>query len=76
LIRDVVLEGVWVMVRSGKGPLFAKFVNLSERMGRRKSAAAATRKTATRARLLMKRREYYCGISNEVLEKKLRYYKT
>ncbi|MDR0637410.1 MAG: hypothetical protein LBG27_00650 [Spirochaetaceae bacterium] len=43
-------------------------------MNKNKSAAAA-RKTAGLARLLMKRREYYCGMSNEALAKKLRYYK-
>jgi hypothetical protein len=71
----IVLEGVWAMVRSGKGPLFAKFIGLAERMNRRKSAVAVARKMVTLAWLLMKRKEYYCGISNKTLEKKLRYYK-
>jgi hypothetical protein len=31
-IRGIVLEGVWALVRSGKGPLFAKFSSLAERM--------------------------------------------
>jgi transposase len=74
-IRAIVLEGVWAMVRSGKGPLFEKFTSLAERMNRRKSAVAVARKMVTLAWLLMKRREYYQGISNEALEKKLRYYK-
>jgi transposase len=74
-IRGIMLEGVWAMVRSGKGPLFAKFSSLAERMNRRKSAVAVARKMVRLAWLLMKRREYYRGISNEALEKKLRYYK-
>jgi transposase len=73
-IRGVVLEGVWAMVRSGTGPLFAKFTGLAERMNRRKSAVAVARKMVTLAWLLMKRREYYHGMSNEALDKKLRYY--
>jgi hypothetical protein len=63
------------MERSGKGPLFAAFSRLAERMNRRKSAVAAARKMVALAWLLMKRREYYRGMSNEALEKKLRYYK-
>jgi transposase len=74
-IRGIVLEGVWAMVRSGKGPLFATFNSLAERMNRRKSAVAVARKMVTLAWLLMRRREYYQGMSNEALEKKLRYYK-
>jgi transposase len=74
-IRGIVLEGVWAMVRSGKGPLFTKFTGLAERMSRRKSAVAVARKMVTLAWVLMKRREYYRGMSNEALEKKLRYYK-
>jgi hypothetical protein len=63
------------MAGSGKGPLFAKYGELPERMGKKKSVAAAARKTAWLARLLMKRREYYRGMSNEALAKKPRYYK-
>jgi transposase len=74
-IRGIVLEGVWARVRSGQGPLFAKFTSLAERMSRRKSAVAVVRKMVTLAWLLMKRREYYHGMSKEGLEKKLGYYK-
>jgi transposase len=74
-IRGIVLEGVWAMVRSGKGPLFTKFDELAGRMNRRKSAVAVARKMVILAWLLMRRREYYRGIDNEALEKKLRYYK-
>jgi hypothetical protein len=73
-IRAVVLEGVWAMVKSGKGPLFAKYGKLPGRMGKKKSAAAAARKTAGLAWLLIKRRKYYRGMSNEALAKKPRYY--
>ncbi|MDR0639057.1 MAG: hypothetical protein LBG27_09210 [Spirochaetaceae bacterium] len=62
------------MAGGGKGPLFAKYGELTGRTGKKKSAAAA-RKTAGLAQLLMKRREYYCGMSNEALAKKPRYYK-
>jgi transposase len=34
-IRGIVLEGVWAMVRSGKGPLFTKFNLLAGRMSKR-----------------------------------------
>jgi hypothetical protein len=64
-----------VLVKSGKGPLFSKFTNLAERMRRRENAVAATRKMVTLAWLLMRRREYYQGMSNEALAKKLCYYK-
>jgi transposase len=74
-IRAVVLEGVWALVKSGKGPLAAKYASLSARMNKRKSAVAIARKMVTLAWLLMKRREYYNGVSSASLEKKLRYYK-
>jgi transposase len=74
-IRGIVLEGVWALARSGKGPLAAKFAELSGRMNKRKSAVAVARKMVTLAWLLMKRREYYRGISDAALAKKLRYYK-
>jgi hypothetical protein len=71
----VVLEGVWALARSGKGPLAAKFAELSGRMSKRKSAVAVARKMVVLAWLLMKRREYYNGISSAALAKKLHYYK-
>jgi transposase len=74
-IRGIVLEGVWALVRSGKGPLCEKFQELSERMNRRKSAVAIARKMVGLAWLLMKRKEYYRGMNSAALEKKLRYYK-
>jgi transposase len=74
-IRGVVLEGVWARVRSGKGPLFVQYSGLAGRMSKRKSAVAVARKMVCLAWVLMKRREYYRGMSNEALEKKLRYYK-
>jgi transposase len=74
-IRGIVIEGVWAMVRSGKGPLFTKYSELSGRMNKKKSAVAVARKMVILAWLLMKRREYYRGMSNEALEKKLNYYK-
>jgi transposase len=74
-IRGVVLEGVWAMVRSGKGPLCEKYEALSGRMSKRKSAVAIARKMVSLAWLLMKRRDYYQGMNNEALGKKLRYYK-
>jgi hypothetical protein len=44
-------------------------------MNKRKSAATIARKMASLAWLLMKRKEYYRGVSSTALEKKLRYYK-
>jgi transposase len=58
-IRGVVLEGVWAMVRSGKGPLCEKYEALSGRMSKRKNAVAIARKMVSLAWLLMKRRDYY-----------------
>jgi transposase len=74
-IRGIVLEGVWALVRSGKGPLLQKYEELSGRMNKRKSAVAAARKMVSLAWLLMKRKEYYRGVGSTALEKKLRYYK-
>jgi transposase len=74
-IRAVVLEGVWAMVRSKRGPLYTKYSALAERMSKRKSAVAAARKMVILAWLLMQRREYYRGMDNETLEAKLNYYK-
>jgi transposase len=74
-IRGIVIEGVWAMVRSGKGPLFTKYNELTGRMSKKKSAVAVARKMVILAWLLMKRREYYNGISSAALAKKLHYYK-
>ncbi|MDR1446081.1 MAG: hypothetical protein LBI90_04190 [Treponema sp.] len=74
-IRGIVLEGVWALVKSGKGPLCEKYEALSGRMNKRKSAVAIARKMVSLAWLLMKRREYYRGMNSEALGKKLRYYK-
>jgi transposase len=74
-IRGIVLEGVWALVRSGKGPLFEKYEALSGRMNKRKSAVAIARKMVSLAWLLMRRKEYYRGMNSEALGKKLRYYK-
>jgi transposase len=74
-IRGIVLEGVWALVKSGKGPLYEKYEGLSGRMNKRKSAVAIARKMVSLAWLLMKRRDYYRGMNNEALGKKLRYYK-
>jgi transposase-like protein len=74
-IRGIVLEGVWALVRSGNGPLFQKYEELSGRMNKRKSAVAIGRKMVSLAWLLMRRRDYYNGVSSTALEKKLRYYK-
>jgi transposase len=60
-IRSVVLEGVWAMVRSKQGSLYAKYSGLSCRMSKRKSAVAVARKMVILAWLLMKRKEYYWG---------------
>ncbi|MDR0639377.1 MAG: transposase [Spirochaetaceae bacterium] len=65
-IRRVVLERVWAMVRSRKGPLFMKYEELPGRMSKKKSVvAAAARKMAGLAWLLMKRlvwRRYWNGL--------------
>jgi transposase len=74
-IRGVVLEGVWAMVKSGKGPIFEKYEELSGRMNKRKSAVAIARKMVRLAWLLMRRRDYYRWMDSTALGKKLRYYK-
>jgi hypothetical protein len=50
--------------------LFKKYGELTGRMGKKKSVAALARKMAGLAWLLMKRRKYYCGMSDEALAKK------
>jgi transposase len=52
-IRAVVLEGVWALVKSGKGPLFDKYTELSGRMSKRKSAVVVARKMVRLAWLLI-----------------------
>jgi transposase len=75
-IRSVVLEGVWSIIRcSYGGELRAKFESLMGRMNKGKSAVAVARKVVTLAWLLMKRREYYRGIDEQRLTKKLIQYK-
>jgi transposase len=75
-IRSVVLEGVWSISRcSYGGSLRAKYESLTGRMNKGKSAVAVARKLVTLAWLLMRRREYYNGIDETTLRKKLRYYK-
>jgi hypothetical protein len=66
---------VWALVRSGKGPLFQKYEELSGRMNKKKSAVAVARKMVILAWLLMKRKDYYNGVGSSTLEKRLRYYK-
>jgi hypothetical protein len=74
-IRGIVLEGVWALAGSGKGPLFQEYEERSGRMNKRKSAVAAARKMVSLAWLLMKRKDYYRGVNSAALEKKLCYYK-
>jgi transposase len=75
-IRSVVLEGVWSISRCGYGgELRAKFESLKGRMNKRKSAVAVARKVVTLAWLLMERREYYRGIDEQKLTKKMIQYK-
>jgi hypothetical protein len=64
---------MWALVGSGKRPLFEKYEEMSRRMNKRKSAVAVARKMVILAWLLMKRRDYYHGVSSAALEKKLRY---
>jgi hypothetical protein len=74
-IRGIVLEGVWAMVRSGKGPLFDKFTSLAERMSRKKSAVAVARKMVILARLekklglvVVRPKELYGGKVRDIRE--------
>jgi transposase len=75
-IRAMILEGVWALARSSHGgKLLEKFQQLSARMNKKKSAVAIGRKMVVLAWLLMKRREFYQGMPDDVLRKKLSFYK-
>jgi transposase len=72
-IRGVVLEGVWSLVRSGKeNTLFNKYESLSARIGKKKSAVAVARKMVSLAWLMLRRHEFYRGVSKEDLAKKMK----
>jgi transposase len=75
-IRGVIIEGVWALIRSGKGgELLANYKSLCGRIGKKKSAVAIARKMVTLAWLLLRRRELYRGIDAETFRRKMMFYK-
>jgi transposase len=75
-LRSVVLQSAWALSRSsGGGRLKEKFLALSGRMSKTKSAVAIARRMVVLMWVLAKRRQRYAGISGDELAKKFRYYK-
>jgi transposase len=74
-IRGVVIQGVWAMVRSSSGGVLQeKFLQLSQRMNRKKAAVAIARKIVTLAWLLLKTKKFYSGYDKSLLAKKFKFY--
>jgi transposase len=75
-LRSIILQCAWALVRSGNGGrLQEKYLELTERMSKTKSAVAIARRMITLMWILVTRREYYKDITKAELLKKLRYYK-
>jgi transposase len=75
-LRAVILQASWALLRSKEGGrLRAKFFLLNERMGKTKSAVAIARRLLCLLWILATRREFYADMSQEGLQKRLRYYK-
>ena len=75
-LRSVIVQGAWALSRSsGGGRLKAKFLALSGRMSKTKSAVAIARRMVVLMWVLVKRRQVYADIPAEELAKKFHYYK-
>jgi len=75
-IRAVVLNSVWALSRQhDAGRLKSKFLELQERLGRKKSAVAIARKLVVLLWVLARRKEFYKDSSREQIEKKFARYK-
>ena len=75
-LRSVVLQSAWALSRSScGGQLKAKFLALSGRMSKTKSAVAIARRIVVLMWVLAKRRQMYADAGRPELVKKFRYYK-
>jgi transposase len=75
-LRSIILQSAWSLSRStGGGRLKEKFMALSGRMNKTKSAVAIARRMVVLMWVLAKRRQTYAGISGNELAKKFCYYK-
>jgi transposase len=74
-LRSVVLRSAWAVSRSGSGGrLKEKFMALSGRMSKTKSAVAIVRRMVVLMWVLARRRQMYADIAGSELAKKFRYY--
>jgi transposase len=74
-LRSVVLQSAWAVSRSGSGGrLKEKFMALSGRMSKTKSAVAIARRMVVLMWVLARRRQMYADIAGSELAKKFRYY--
>jgi transposase len=75
-LRSIIVQAAWAASRSSYGgALGRKFIELSERKGKTKSAIAIARRIIGLTWILARRREFYAGASPEHLVKKFRLYK-
>jgi transposase len=75
-LRSIILQCAWALVKSKNGGrLKEKYLELSGRMSKTKSAVALARRIITLMWVLVTRREFYKDITEAELRKKLRYYK-
>jgi transposase len=75
-LRSVIVQSAWAVSRSsGGGRLKAKYLALSERISKTKSAVAIARRMVSLMWILTKRRQLYADVSAGELARKFRYYK-
>jgi hypothetical protein len=75
-LRSIVVRSAWAVSRSrGEGRLKEKFIALSGRMSKTKSAAAIARRIVVLLWTLAKRRQMYADAVTDELVKKFRHYK-
>lgn len=74
-MRGIILQAAWSLIRCKEGGrLKEKFVLLSERRGKTRSAVALARRMVGLMWILVTRREYYIDASKDLLERKFRRY--
>ncbi len=72
-MRGIILQAAWSLIRCKEGGrLKEKFVHLSERRGKTRSAVALARRMVGLMWILVTRHEYYADASRDMLERKSR----
>ena len=75
-LRSIIVQAAWAASRSSCGGMLRrKFLELTERKSKTKSAVAIARRIIGLMWILATRREFYAGASKEQLVKKFRLYK-